>query len=235
MDKNKIDKLFKEQLGNLEHSPSSDAWEKIAAGLDQKEGNNKVVIWYRYMAIAASLVILLVAGILFMRDTDNMDTQLASEIVADTTISNYDSVEIVVEKPIDSVNITGKPQVPRLKTPKIPKTYIAETKADQFVEEKSEATVVHEKPFIAFSEEQKSEIEMVIAPEEKIDQTTQMDNQSSANQTEVMPIEEELQEDQEAKGIWKKFKKLKKGENPELEKIKLETQKLIATITNTND
>ncbi|QHS54345.1 hypothetical protein GWR56_01850 [Mucilaginibacter sp. 14171R-50] len=61
MQDKEIDRLFKSGLDNLEAEPSDKVWADITFGLDMKKRR-----WKTYLSVAASLIILLSAGLYFM-------------------------------------------------------------------------------------------------------------------------------------------------------------------------
>jgi hypothetical protein len=76
---NPIDQLFKKKLGDLQATPSAEAWTKVEAGLSKK--NNKVILWR--MAAVLVLFGLLTATWLYTTETDQ-ETQAISLTEANT-------------------------------------------------------------------------------------------------------------------------------------------------------
>ncbi|RYU90682.1 hypothetical protein EWM62_08515 [Mucilaginibacter terrigena] len=64
MQDKEIDQLFRSGLDNLEVEPSGKVWGEIRSGLDAKKPG-----WKTYLSIAASLLILLSAGLYFISQT----------------------------------------------------------------------------------------------------------------------------------------------------------------------
>lgn len=81
-----VDQLFSKKLKSLEQAPSSEAWDKLAQHLEQKE---KAVFWTK-IRIAASVAILLVSGsIVYLQ----WNTQTPSPI------AQNDAIEQVIKNP----------------------------------------------------------------------------------------------------------------------------------------
>jgi hypothetical protein len=76
---NPIDQLFNKKLGELQATPSAEAWTKVEAGLSKK--NNKVILWR--MAAVLVLFGLLTATWLYTTETDQ-ETQAISLTEANT-------------------------------------------------------------------------------------------------------------------------------------------------------
>ena len=63
MQDNELDALFRNKLHDMEAEPAPLVWDNIAAGLDYKPQANPL---WKYLSIAATIVVLITAGILFM-------------------------------------------------------------------------------------------------------------------------------------------------------------------------
>ena len=59
MNKNNLEKLFREKLNNFSDIPNDSVWESISATLDKKKKKRVIPIWWKLSGIAASLAILL--------------------------------------------------------------------------------------------------------------------------------------------------------------------------------
>ncbi|RVU00048.1 hypothetical protein EOD41_13895 [Mucilaginibacter limnophilus] len=64
MQDKELDALFRDNLENMEVEPSANLWAGIAAGLDQPETKKRPLV--QYLSIAATIVVLITAGILFI-------------------------------------------------------------------------------------------------------------------------------------------------------------------------
>jgi len=63
MQDKEFDNLFRSKLNDLEVEPSRQVWAGITAGLDNKRGSRMLVSW---LSIAASVIVLVAAGIVFI-------------------------------------------------------------------------------------------------------------------------------------------------------------------------
>jgi len=66
MSDREIDNLFKSRLDDYSRVPSPRVWEKLEQKADRKKG-----LWKRYFGIAASLILLIAATVLFMNRQSN--------------------------------------------------------------------------------------------------------------------------------------------------------------------
>jgi hypothetical protein len=92
MKTNKLDKSIKEKFVTRTIKPSTSAWERLSAKLDEQPKQKKKS-WFFYASIAAS--ILLVVSIGF-------------QLFTDTSIENQPIKEIIVNNPIDKNKIDAK-------------------------------------------------------------------------------------------------------------------------------
>lgn len=76
-----IDDLFARKIGNMSLQPGADAWETLQARLGNSPVRRMVPVWYRYAAVAASLLIVGTVGWLYKPiDTESptIKNQIAS-------------------------------------------------------------------------------------------------------------------------------------------------------------
>jgi hypothetical protein len=98
---NPIDQLFKKKLGELQATPSAEAWTKVEAGLSKK--NNKVILWR--MAAVLVLFGLLTATWLYTTETDQ-ETQAISLTEANTeSTSTGNELSIPVQAETEKKNL----------------------------------------------------------------------------------------------------------------------------------
>jgi len=83
-DKN-IDELFRSKLDAFEIEPSADVWPRIAVDIDL---NKRKKAWAPYIGVAASIIVLFTAGILFIPKKEKQDAgQPVINRVVKTTVS----------------------------------------------------------------------------------------------------------------------------------------------------
>ncbi|MBB5396133.1 hypothetical protein HDC91_002182 [Mucilaginibacter sp. AK015] len=113
MQDKEIDRLFKSGLDNLEAEPSDKVWAKITSGLDMKKRR-----WKTYLGAAASLIILLSAGLYFMYGVKD-DVEKPVQITAVKVNKPVKAIEPVVaatetiEPPLQkgvALNATTRPR-----------------------------------------------------------------------------------------------------------------------------
>jgi hypothetical protein len=98
---NPIDQLFNKKLGELQATPSAEAWTKVEAGLSKK--NNKVILWR--MAAVLVLFGLLTATWLYTTETDQ-ETQAISLTEANTeSTSTGNELSIPVQAETEKKNL----------------------------------------------------------------------------------------------------------------------------------
>lgn len=73
-----LDDLFNSKLNNLEIEPSAGLWENIVAELDQKPKKKSIIPILR---IAAGIIVILSAGLLFLRKNEPVKNQLPKKLV----------------------------------------------------------------------------------------------------------------------------------------------------------
>ena len=81
-EKKNIDNLFKERFQNFEATPSPEVWNQIAAKLQEKKKERRVIpLWWRVAGVAALLALLLTVGISLFNSNPNNTPQLVEEEV----------------------------------------------------------------------------------------------------------------------------------------------------------
>ena len=90
METNNIDKNIKDKLDNRTINPSASAWERLSAQLDEQPKQKKKG-WIFYMGAAASVLLLVSVGFLFLNKNEDVAP-----------------LEIIVENPIDTITIDAK-------------------------------------------------------------------------------------------------------------------------------
>lgn len=84
-----IDKLFKDKLAQYQVQPSADAWNNLQLNQQQK----KQYVWKNWMAIAASVLIIVVSGILLTRDNQVTYTPVVMEEISSISLPEKPVVE----------------------------------------------------------------------------------------------------------------------------------------------
>ncbi len=89
-DKKHVDRLFQEKLKDFEVTPDKAVWDKINSQLSQKKEDRKVIpFWWKFVGVAASLILLLTVGNLVFNDSENPTKVVDTEnITKDSNISN---------------------------------------------------------------------------------------------------------------------------------------------------
>ena len=90
METNNIDKNIKDKLDNRTINPSASAWERLSTQLDEQPKQKKKG-WIFYMGAAASVLLLVSVGFLFLNKNEDVAP-----------------LEIIVENPIDTITIDAK-------------------------------------------------------------------------------------------------------------------------------
>jgi hypothetical protein len=134
---NPIDQLFKKKLGELQATPSAEAWTKVEAGLSKK--NNKVILWR--MAAVLVLFGLLTATWLYTTETDQ-ETQAISLTEANTestSTGNELSIPVQAETEKKSLEQNEHKSFNKLKTRS---TKVAVNTITEQAKEKEEVALV---------------------------------------------------------------------------------------------
>lgn len=100
MNQNNLDKLFQEQLKNLEATPSEKVWSNIESKLKKKKRRGFPVWWF-----ASGIAAMLVLGMLifpFSNDENNF-IESDSEIIITESSKNENKLETIYKNKIDSV------------------------------------------------------------------------------------------------------------------------------------
>ena len=112
MQDNEFDDLFRSKLDNFEIEPSAQVWQNIDAELD---GKRRKVSIFPMLSIAASIIVLITAGILFIPKKDNVkpDRHEKGSLVAKVTppvITPENSTPASVKRPkIETVAVIQRP------------------------------------------------------------------------------------------------------------------------------
>ncbi len=156
---NKVDKLFKEKLGEHSLSPSAKAWEKIEANLAKK---NKGVIWFRVAAVLA--LVGLLTFIWIRKEKTALPDQMA----------NQDQVKTEKEKPAPVKEKAAKQLLPSItqQTVKKENNTLSKKKHQNTINpEPVSPKTNNEQPALAVMNEKKEEVP-VITTEVKSAQVT---------------------------------------------------------------
>jgi len=98
-----LDKLFQQRFGDLEIEPSAAVWEKITGTMDQKR--RKKAFPSFWMA-AASIVVLISAGLLYFRPQEVIklqgSTEMAQNIEGNSSRSELSEAPLSIEAPLYS-------------------------------------------------------------------------------------------------------------------------------------
>lgn len=88
----KIDKLFREKVGDNQVKPSNEAWEKLSTKLKKDKGGKELWYWY----VAASLVLLAGASVIWMNISPNRAPVVADS--APAQMQSNDTPEEILPK-----------------------------------------------------------------------------------------------------------------------------------------
>lgn len=102
MQDKELDALFRDNLENMEVQPSANLWAGIAAGLDRPGAKKRSLV--PYYGIAATITVLLTAGLIFMpkdetKPQENMVVKVKTQS-AKKTVEPKSSVEITEDVPV---------------------------------------------------------------------------------------------------------------------------------------
>ncbi|MGF7081863.1 hypothetical protein [Mucilaginibacter sp. UYCu711] len=109
MQDKEFDKIFNEKFEDFEVEPSAMVWDNIAGELDGKKAKPAIMPW---LSIAATVLVVLTAGILFLQKGESTDNQpktkklVANHVETPTTITSASPVETVTTKPAENVEST---------------------------------------------------------------------------------------------------------------------------------
>jgi hypothetical protein len=102
MQDNELDALFRDNLENMEAEPSANLWAGIAAGLDKPEAKKRSPT--PYYSIAATIIVLLTAGIIFMpKDEPKQDDNTIVKVKiqpAEKAVKTQPVVEVSEATPV---------------------------------------------------------------------------------------------------------------------------------------
>lgn len=107
MNEMKLDRLFEEKLGNIEVSPSAQAWEKLNAGISQKQTkkSNKA-IWF---AVAASIVVVLVSGVILINLSSNDIS--SQKLISESATNETQELVSTSSEPKHEINQKGDSEI----------------------------------------------------------------------------------------------------------------------------
>lgn len=108
-EKKHIDELFKEQLQNLEATPSPDVWNNIQAKMKKKEEDRKVIpIWWKLGGVAAALALLLALNFVFKPFGDKTAPVLVNEDKTTTPLDKDANTPILEESTFNKDAISSE-------------------------------------------------------------------------------------------------------------------------------
>tara|TARA_R110000850_G_scaffold271031_2_gene404872 strand:- start:267352 stop:268857 length:1506 start_codon:yes stop_codon:yes gene_type:complete len=107
-----VDRLFREQLKNLEVNPPKEAWENIAAALKKEKENRRVVpLWYKLAGVAAALLLFVTVGSIFFSNPDHNKITIEDDIPQkhdnNTTPDTKQKTNILQEDTTHNTEITS--------------------------------------------------------------------------------------------------------------------------------
>lgn len=111
MQDKEFDKIFNNNFEDFEVEPSAMVWDNIAGELDGKKAKPTIMPW---LSIAATVLVVLTAGILFVQKSKSTGDQpkenklVAAHVEPAKAITPVQSVETVMAKPADNVASTVK-------------------------------------------------------------------------------------------------------------------------------
>ncbi|MEL4307121.1 outer membrane beta-barrel protein [Joostella sp. CR20] len=120
-EKKNIERLFQEKFKDFEETPPAQVWDSINASLDKKASNKKKVIpiWWKLGGVAAALVLLFVAGSVYLNSTqtniptstpitDTEQTKTESSAEKEIIVNNKEVVKTITsEKEANSQTVEG--------------------------------------------------------------------------------------------------------------------------------
>ncbi|MES2378607.1 MAG: hypothetical protein V4553_18585 [Bacteroidota bacterium] len=109
MQDKEFDKIFNEKFEDFEVEPSAMVWDNIAEELDGRKAKVVIMPW---LSIAATVLVVITAGILFLQKGKSTDEQsketklVASHIETPITVVPVLPAESIVTKPADNIATT---------------------------------------------------------------------------------------------------------------------------------
>jgi hypothetical protein len=109
MQDKEFDRIFNEKFEDFEVEPSAMLWDNIAGELDGKKAKPAIMPW---LSIAATVLVVLTAGILFLQkgksttDQPKENKLVANRVEPAKAITPAQQVETVIDKPTDNVAST---------------------------------------------------------------------------------------------------------------------------------
>lgn len=149
MDQQNIDRLFREKLGQMEETPSANAWSKVEKQIRPKK--TPIVYW-----IAASVSLLLISWTIWPEVNTQQRTPIASEVNHPVYQGHPEFVVPVLEKSEENKNKqkqnTEPQKAPRNKSNNMPQVQFAVNEApqpEQKADETSQLVEVEAKTMVA--------------------------------------------------------------------------------------
>ena len=97
-----LDKLFQQRFGDLEIEPSAAVWEKITGTMDQKRRKSA---FPSFWMAAASIVVLIAAGLLYFRPQEVIrlqgSTEMAQNIEDNSSRPELNEAPVSIEEPLN--------------------------------------------------------------------------------------------------------------------------------------
>ncbi|MDO8992580.1 hypothetical protein [Daejeonella sp.] len=122
-----LDKLFQQRFGDLEIEPSAAVWEKITGTMDQKR--RKAAFPSFWMA-AASIVVLISAGLLYFRPQEVIklqgSTEMAQNIEENSSRPELNEAPLTIEAPLNG------PQTEKTNLPDFNMVNASEVKSSEY-------------------------------------------------------------------------------------------------------
>lgn len=185
---NNLDREIREKLQNREIQPSASAWERLSAQLDAVEEKKKRN-WFLYVGYAASIA-LIVSLFFFLQKKDQNESDIPENVLVEQEVKEptndktkefntlpaendaivENKTEVVEKKPEKKVE---KKSVPTFKkTITDPKTVIAQQEKPKVLPKKEDKTLVDEKKFKEFVQNDKTVVAEVSKEKKDIAKTT---------------------------------------------------------------
>lgn len=97
---NKIDKIFREKLRDLEKTPSANVWERLSNGIEEREKRKRLAFWY---SLAAAIAILLMSSIILFQFIRNDRTISNTVVTLEKIEKKSPQRQIESVKPMESI------------------------------------------------------------------------------------------------------------------------------------
>jgi hypothetical protein len=112
MQDNEFDDLFRSKLDNFEVEPSAQVWQNIDAELDGKRSKRSI---FPMLSIAASIIVLITAGVLFIPKKENVkpgrhkNNSLAAKVASPIAKPENTTTANISEPEIETVTVKQQP------------------------------------------------------------------------------------------------------------------------------